>query len=104
MPAYVDVDFLNFKTAVMFNHYCRKLIFHYYFRTGISPLSIVTAMVDEVRIHRDQIDVTHDIIMEGHVTWSGRSSLEIGMLLTQEKQPVMGAQFVMVARDAARKK
>ena len=61
-------------------------------------------MVDEVRIHDEQIDITHDIIMQGHVTWSGRSSLEIGMLLTQNEKPVMDAQFVMVARDAAKKK
>ena len=61
-------------------------------------------MVDEVRIHNQQIDVTRDIMMEGHVTWSGRSSLEIRMLLTQNREPVMDAQFVMVARNAAKQK
>ena len=58
-------------------------------------------MVDEVKIHLQKIDVTQDIIMKGHVTWSGRSSLEIGMWLSQNEEPVMDAQFVMVARDAA---
>lgn len=72
----------------------------FYHSTGISPLSIVTAMVDEVRIHDHDIDPTQDILMDGHVTWSGRSSLEIGMLLTQNGRPALDAQFVMVARDA----
>ncbi|CAK8698469.1 acyl-coenzyme A thioesterase 9, mitochondrial-like isoform X2 [Clavelina lepadiformis] len=72
--------------------------------TGISPLSIVTAMVDEVNIRQSVIDATQDIIMSGHVSWSGKSSLEITMLLKQSDIPVLDAQFVMVARDPESKK
>uniref|UniRef100_H2YQG0 HotDog ACOT-type domain-containing protein n=1 Tax=Ciona savignyi TaxID=51511 RepID=H2YQG0_CIOSA len=69
-------------------------------QTGISPLSIVTAMVDEIKIHHDHIDPTVDIIMAGHVTWTGRSSLEISMWLEQNGEKVVDAEFVMVARDS----
>nr|XP_026695819.1 acyl-coenzyme A thioesterase 9, mitochondrial isoform X1 [Ciona intestinalis] len=72
--------------------------------TGISPLSIVTAMVDEIKIHHDLIDPTVDIIMTGHVMWTGKSSLEIGMWLKQEDKSVLDAEFVMVARDPESKK
>uniref|UniRef100_H2YQG1 HotDog ACOT-type domain-containing protein n=1 Tax=Ciona savignyi TaxID=51511 RepID=H2YQG1_CIOSA len=72
--------------------------------TGISPLSIVTAMVDEIKIHHDHIDPTVDIIMAGHVTWTGRSSLEISMWLEQNGEKVVDAEFVMVARDSESKR
>ena len=58
-------------------------------------------MVDEVRIHDHNLDVTSDIHMSGHVTWIGRSSIEVGMKLAQNDATVLDAQFVLVARDAA---
>jgi len=73
-------------------------------RSGESPLTIVTAMVDEIKIRKHNIDPACDIEMVGHVTWTGRSSIEITMWLHQNNQPVLDAQFVMVARDAESKK
>ncbi|XP_078486722.1 acyl-coenzyme A thioesterase 9, mitochondrial isoform X2 [Ciona intestinalis] len=92
-----DLDLLA--GYISYTH-CDKSALH----TGISPLSIVTAMVDEIKIHHDLIDPTVDIIMTGHVMWTGKSSLEIGMWLKQEDKSVLDAEFVMVARDPESKK
>lgn len=67
-------------------------------------MSIVTAMVDEIKIHLDNVDPTADIHMRGHVTWAGKSSLEICMWLQQNDKPILDAQFVMVARDPESKR
>nr|CAB3219767.1 acyl-coenzyme A thioesterase 9, mitochondrial-like [Phallusia mammillata] len=72
--------------------------------TGESPLSIVTAMVDEIKIHKDNVTDNADIHMRGHVTWAGKSSLEICMWLQQNDKPILDAQFVMVARDPESKR
>ncbi|XP_039265227.2 acyl-coenzyme A thioesterase 9, mitochondrial-like [Styela clava] len=68
-------------------------------KTGESPLSIVTAMVDEIKIHNHCLESQADILLKGHVTWTGKSSMEIKMWLTQLAKPIIDATFVMVARD-----
>lgn len=70
---------------------------------GESPLSIVTAMVDEIKIHNRCLESQADILLKGHVTWVGKSSMEIKMWLTQLAKPIIDATFVMVARDPLNK-
>lgn len=71
--------------------------------SGRSPLSIVTAMVDEIKFHDRYFDLNSDILMRGHVSWVGKTSMEIKMWLTQHAMPVVNAMFVMVARDKENK-
>ena len=68
----------------------------------MSPLSIVTAMVDEMRIMENNIKSDVDIEMYGSVTWAGKSSMEAGIRLEQEGKTVLTAYFVMVARLTGR--
>uniref|UniRef100_A0A0M3IR05 HotDog ACOT-type domain-containing protein n=1 Tax=Ascaris lumbricoides TaxID=6252 RepID=A0A0M3IR05_ASCLU len=68
------------------------------------PMMIVTAAVDEIHIKADyDIQPTSDIIMEGHVSWVGRSSLEVSMHLSQEIQgsrtDFLSAKFITVSRE-----
>uniref|UniRef100_A0A915AKY9 HotDog ACOT-type domain-containing protein n=1 Tax=Parascaris univalens TaxID=6257 RepID=A0A915AKY9_PARUN len=68
------------------------------------PMMIVTAAVDEIHIKPDyDILPTTDIIMEGHVSWVGRSSLEVSMHLSQEiqgsRRDFLSAKFITVSRE-----
>merc|ERR1712001_816571 len=47
------------------------------------PLGIVTALVDDVHIHRAKIPTDKDLKLVGNVSWTGRSSMEIFMQLFQ---------------------
>lgn len=73
-----------------------------------SPISIVTAMVDSLKTHTDQISHCKDIFIRGHVTWVGSSSMEISMSVEQEHNGVLNqviaANFLMVARDPVSKR
>ncbi|XP_062907265.1 acyl-coenzyme A thioesterase 9, mitochondrial-like isoform X1 [Mobula hypostoma] len=72
-----------------------------------SPFSIVTALVDEIDLVKKVILPDCDLKFSGHVTWVGRSSMEVQMHVSQYQNgtfsPVLQATFVMVARDASNK-
>ncbi|XP_072034992.1 acyl-coenzyme A thioesterase 9, mitochondrial-like isoform X2 [Amphiura filiformis] len=72
-----------------------------------SPLVIVTALVDRIDLHEGTICADSDIKMTGHVTWAGKTSMEVTMKLKQLKQDswsdILQATFVMVARDPGNK-
>ncbi|TKR73371.1 hypothetical protein L596_020687 [Steinernema carpocapsae] len=69
------------------------------------PMCIVTACVDKIDFHSKTITLDQDIEMHGHVSWVGRSSMEITMKLQQmpndcsDPLHVLTAKFVMVSRD-----
>merc|ERR1719192_1630254 len=69
---------------------------------GQSPFSIVTALVDRIHV-RERITADDDIKISGHVTWVGRSSVEITLDLHQLRdnlwKNVMNAKFVMVLKN-----
>ena len=69
---------------------------------GKSPLSIVTAAVDQIRLHSPVL-ANQDVKLCGNVTWAGRTSMEVTMTLEQKQGEVekklLEAQFVLVARD-----
>ncbi|KAH7697394.1 acyl-CoA thioesterase 9-like protein [Aphelenchoides avenae] len=73
------------------------------------PMCIVTACVDRIDMQNTTIRADQDIIMQGHVSWVGRSSIESTMHLKQktdgnEYRDVLTARFVMVALDLVNKK
>ncbi|KHN86308.1 Acyl-coenzyme A thioesterase 9, mitochondrial [Toxocara canis] len=70
------------------------------------PMMIVTAAVDEIHIKTDyNVTPLSNILMEGHVSWVGRSSLEVSMHLSQKVQAsgsrvdFLSAKFITVSRD-----
>ncbi|KAG3271833.1 acyl-coenzyme A thioesterase 9, mitochondrial isoform X2 [Ictidomys tridecemlineatus] len=73
----------------------------------MSPLSIVTALVDKIDMCKKSLSPEQDIKFSGHVSWVGKSSMEVKMKMFQlhgnEFCPVLDATFVMVARDAENK-
>lgn len=65
------------------------------------PFNAVTACVDKINLQNRIIRSDLDIVMNGIVSWVGRSSLEITMNLTQkydenDYRDVLTARFVMV--------
>ncbi|GCB80174.1 hypothetical protein scyTo_0016124, partial [Scyliorhinus torazame] len=72
-----------------------------------SPISIVTALVDEIGLVKRAIRPDGDLRFTGNVTWVGKSSMEVQMHVSQYHDnvynPVLDATFVMVARDPANK-
>nr|XP_053642235.1 acyl-coenzyme A thioesterase 9, mitochondrial-like isoform X2 [Cherax quadricarinatus]XP_053642236.1 acyl-coenzyme A thioesterase 9, mitochondrial-like isoform X2 [Cherax quadricarinatus] len=69
-----------------------------------SPYSIVTALVDRIDFNQGSIlRPDKDIRLSGHVSWAGRSSLEVIITVEQNIDglwnQVTRAVFVMVARD-----
>ena len=69
-----------------------------------SPFSIVTALVDKINV-KTQIVADRDIKLCGHVTWVGRSSVEVTLHLLQYDpdagwEHITNGTFVMVVRDA----
>ncbi|KAG8510091.1 Acyl-coenzyme A thioesterase 9, mitochondrial [Galemys pyrenaicus] len=75
--------------------------------TEMSPLSIVTAMVDKIDMCKKCLSPEQDIKISGHVSWVGKTSMEVKMQMFQlqdnEFCPVLNATFVMVARDSENK-
>jgi acyl-coenzyme A thioesterase 9 len=72
----------------------------------MSRLSTVTAGVDRIELHHDNASISaeKDVKMSGHVTWVGRSSMEVTMNVEQEDadgkmQEKLTARFVMAARN-----
>ncbi|CAG7823644.1 unnamed protein product [Allacma fusca] len=69
-----------------------------------NPYSCVTALVDSIQFKSNTISTAEDIRLSGHVSWVGRSSLEISILVDQKNdkgswKPITEALFVFVARD-----
>ncbi|KAL7638496.1 UNVERIFIED_CONTAM: hypothetical protein RMT77_011066 [Armadillidium vulgare] len=69
-----------------------------------SPYAVVTALVDRIDFHKGvALRADKDIMLEGSVSWVGKSSIETTLLIKQEQdgkwQQVTRAVFVMVARD-----
>ncbi|XP_053427578.1 acyl-coenzyme A thioesterase 9, mitochondrial-like [Nycticebus coucang] len=73
----------------------------------MSPLSIVTALVDKIDMCKQSLSPEQDIKFSGHVSWVGKTSMEVKMQMFQlqdnEFCPVLDATFVMVARDSENK-
>ncbi|XP_058147980.1 acyl-coenzyme A thioesterase 9, mitochondrial isoform X2 [Dasypus novemcinctus] len=73
----------------------------------MSPLSIVTALVDKIDMCKKNISPEQDIKLSGHVSWVGKTSMEVKMQIFQlqgdDYHPVLDATFVMVARDSENK-
>uniref|UniRef100_A0A2K5RJ63 Acyl-CoA thioesterase 9 n=1 Tax=Cebus imitator TaxID=2715852 RepID=A0A2K5RJ63_CEBIM len=73
----------------------------------MSPLSIVTALVDKIDMCKKNLSPEQDIKFSGHVSWVGKTSMEVKMHMFQlygdEFCPVLDATFVMVARDSENK-
>lgn len=75
--------------------------------TLTSPLILVTASVDRI-VLKEPILVERDVAIVGSVTWVGRSSMEIQLLVTQltkersddSDSVVLTANFTFVARDS----
>uniref|UniRef100_A0A8W4FG64 Acyl-CoA thioesterase 9 n=2 Tax=Sus scrofa TaxID=9823 RepID=A0A8W4FG64_PIG len=74
----------------------------------MSPLSIVTALVDKIDMCKKSLSPEQDIKFSGHVSWVGKTSMEVKMQMFQlhdnEFFPVLSATFVMVARDSENKR
>jgi len=66
---------------------------------GRSPYSMVTALVDELLVHEPNIDPKNDIVMHGHVSWVGYSSIEVTMYMSQFDKTILETKFLMVAVD-----
>ncbi|EDO45232.1 predicted protein [Nematostella vectensis] len=72
--------------------------------SGMSPHTVVTALVDKIDLHDHAVLPDQDIKMEGNVTWAGRSSMEVTMRLSQLRadahfKHLLDARFLMVSRD-----
>ncbi|KAI0231118.1 Acyl-coenzyme A thioesterase 9, mitochondrial [Lamellibrachia satsuma] len=68
-----------------------------------SPRVIVTAAVDKIDIHVGGVLLESDVHLRGHVTWVGRTSMEITMRAEQRSagqcRRLIDANFTMVATD-----
>lgn len=68
------------------------------------PYTFVTILVDKITFSNLMTDVKEDIRISGHVSWVGRSSMEVVVWLEQKYQGVYKkitrALFLMAARNA----
>lgn len=70
------------------------------------PVNMVTALVDSIHSEDMEIRPQHDLKLCGHISWVGRTSMEVTMELLQilvPQQParhLLTAKFVMVAMEA----
>ena len=69
--------------------------------------NVLDTNVDVSDIRDAQIDPEKDVIMRGHVTWVGKTSIIVTMNVNQEVDGVwhkiLEARFLMVARDPQNK-
>ncbi|CAO4380093.1 unnamed protein product [Caenorhabditis nigoni] len=68
------------------------------------PRTIVTASVKRVDFHKEDINSSRDIIIDGQVTYAGTSSMQISIRLFQNDENgnlvhILKADFIMVSRD-----
>lgn len=74
----------------------------------LSPIVIVTALVDRIEINNKKIEANKNIKISGYTSWVGKSSCEVTMKLEQEISPkvwlhLSDAKFLVCARDANNK-
>ncbi len=70
----------------------------------ISPIVIVTALVDRIEVLNNKMDPNKNIKLSGFTSWVGSSSAEISMKVEQEVSGniwtrVLDAKFLVCARD-----
>ena len=75
---------------------------------AISPIAIVTALVDRIEVANRHIFVDKDIKLSGFTSWVGKTSCEVSMKMEQESvsgvwEPLVDAKFLMCARDTENK-
>ncbi|CAI2355215.1 unnamed protein product [Caenorhabditis sp. 36 PRJEB53466] len=68
------------------------------------PRTIVTASVKRIDFHKEDINSSRDIIIDGQVTYAGVSSMQISIRLFQNDESgslihLLKADFIMVSRD-----
>lgn len=69
-----------------------------------SSIAIVTALVDCISIRGKAMRQDRDVILRGHTTWVGNTSMEISLNVDQESdggalETFLAAKFLMVARN-----
>uniref|UniRef100_A0A023G8K4 Putative acyl-coa thioesterase n=1 Tax=Amblyomma triste TaxID=251400 RepID=A0A023G8K4_AMBTT len=68
------------------------------------PVIIVTALVDSIHSEDMEIKPQHDLKLRGHISWVGKTSMEVTMellaLLPGQAKHLVNAKFVMVAMRA----
>ncbi|XP_071484358.1 acyl-coenzyme A thioesterase 9, mitochondrial-like [Diadema antillarum] len=74
----------------------------------VSPLVIVTGLVDRIDLCSNDIKPDRDLRLSGHVSWVGRTSIEVTMNLEQVKEDnsydkILEAKIVNVSRDPLNK-
>ncbi|XP_072180264.1 acyl-coenzyme A thioesterase 9, mitochondrial-like [Diadema setosum] len=74
----------------------------------VSPLVIVTGLVDRIDLCSNDIKPDRDLRLSGHVSWVGRTSIEVTMNLEQVKESnsydkILEAKIVNVSRDPLNK-
>ncbi|EDW37335.1 GL26203 [Drosophila persimilis] len=63
------------------------------------PYTFVTLLVDSVEL-LVQAKADIDLMLSGHVSWTGTSSMEISINVRQQEQTIAKGIFLMVARNA----
>ncbi|BES91821.1 Acyl-CoA thioesterase 9 [Nesidiocoris tenuis] len=70
----------------------------------VTPYTIVTILVDNISVEMERPKVCNDVRLSGRVVWSGRSSMEVRILvdfLTNNEWKLFNkAYFIMAARNA----
>lgn len=74
----------------------------------LSPIVIVTALVDRIEVTKPDIPVNKNVKLSGFTSWVGKSSSEVTMKLEYEVapnvwSPVCEAKFLVCARDTHNK-
>lgn len=68
------------------------------------PVNMVTALVDSIHSEDMEIRPRHDLKLCGHISWVGRTSMEVTMelqvLVPEQTRHLLTAKFVMVAMEA----
>lgn len=74
----------------------------------VSPLVIVTGLVDRIDLCCNDIMPDQDLRLSGHVTWVGKTSIEVTMnleqLINNSYSKLLEARIVNVARDPLNKR
>jgi acyl-coenzyme A thioesterase 9 len=76
---------------------------------SLSPIVIVTALVDRIEINSGiKMEMDKNIKLSGFTSWVGKSSSEVTMKLEQELSPsnwieMLQAKFLVCARDTNNK-
>ncbi|KAL4433426.1 hypothetical protein ABPG77_010279 [Micractinium sp. CCAP 211/92] len=63
------------------------------------PPLLVTAGVEAIELHNSRLSMQRDMVMSGHVVWTGSSSMDVRMQLEQDGERQLTALFTFVARE-----